>query len=182
MFFAHFYPDVWIQSKLIEMTTTNTLERQGCMVSTKHVNTLVSTYKLERWQANSQKIGKPDSLSTWFGLEQLQNFLDQANAHGADGIKMFFGVYPSDHPNELMAGRQTVVLVATRKNEGHPGARNKALFITKDQTKELLAFNLGEICPPYCGGTPPDYDRDLSMELDPIGLSVTEKDGNLEIL
>lgn len=164
------------------MTTTTTATRQGSLVSTDHVNELVSTYKLERWGSNSEKLGKPDSLSTWFGLTQLQEFLNQASEHGADGIKMFFGVYPSNYPNDLMAGRQTVVLVATRKSEQHPGARNKSLFINRDGKKQLIAFNVGELCPPYCGGTPPDYDNDLSMELDPIGLSIIDKDQDLTII
>jgi hypothetical protein len=164
------------------MITNCTLERLGSLVSTEHVNALVSTYKLERWQANSQKLGKPDSLSTWFGIEQLQVFLQQASEHGADGVKMFFGVYPPDYPNELLAGRQTIVLVATRKNENHPGARNKALFINKEGEKQLFAFNKGEACPPFCGGTPPDFDIDLGMELDPIGIALMDKEGGLEIM
>lgn len=156
--------------------------KKGSLVSTEHVNTLVKNYKIQRWKNNSAKIGKPDSLSTWFGIDELQSFLQEARLNKADGIKMFFGVYPADYPDELIAGRQTIVLVATRKNENHPGARNKALVISRDDKKQLLAFNKGEMCPPYCGGIPPDYDNDLSMELDPIGLSIIEENGNLEII
>lgn len=174
--------EVWCSTKLLFMTTVCTNERQGRLVSTEHVNALVSTYKIERWQANSQKLGKPDSLSTWFGMEQLQDFLQHAKEHGADGVKMFFGVYPSDYHDSVMAGRQSIVLVATRKNENHPGARNKSLFINHEGKKQLLAFNVGEICPPYCGGTPPDYDHDLTMELDPIGVTLLDKTGGLQII
>jgi len=164
------------------MITNDTLKRHGSLVSTEHVNALVSTYKLERWKTNSLKLGKPDSLSTWFGIEQLEHFISLTKQHGADGIKMFFGVYPTDYSQAELAGRQTIVMVATRKTETHPGARNKALFLNQNGKKELLAFNKGENCPPYCGGMPPDFDTDLSIELDPIGFTLSEGNIGLEII
>ncbi len=164
------------------MTTKCIIKSQGSLVSTKHVNDLVSTYKLERWKTNCQKLGKPDSLSTWFGIEQLEHFISLAKQHGADGVKLFFGVYPFDYPQRELVGRQTIVLVATRKSENHPGARNKALFINQNGKKELLAFNKGENCPPYCGGMPPDFDTDLSIELDPIGFTLSDENGGIKIM
>jgi hypothetical protein len=164
------------------MTTTVSLAKKGSIVSTEHVNSLVKNYKLERWLDNSQKIGKPDALSTWYGLDELQEFLEKARQNQADGIKMFYGVYPSDHPNEMMAGRQTVVLVATRKSHADPRSTNKAIMVSQNGKAEILAFNLGDMCPPFCGGTPPDYDGDLSMELENIGLTLRELNGKLNIL
>ncbi|MFW2477766.1 MAG: hypothetical protein ACN4EP_12670 [Sediminibacterium sp.] len=161
---------------------TSAPAKKGQLVPTEHVNDLVSNYKKHRWLDNSNKLGKPDALSTWYGLEELQNFLKEAAENKADGIKMFYGVYPPDYPNELIAGRQTIVLVATRKAENHPGARNKAILVNKSGSKSLLAFNYGESCPPFCGGTPPDYDIDLSLETDNIGQVMIEKNGNLEII
>ncbi len=163
------------------MMTNCTIERHGSLVSNEHVNDLVCNYKLERWKTNSLKLGKPDSLSTWFGIEQLEFFLNLSKEHGADGIKMFFGVYPSDYPNVELAGRQTIVMVATRKAENHPGARNKALFINQNGRKQLLAFNKGESCPPFCGGIPPEFDTDPGIELDPIGFTLFDGNDGIEI-
>ena len=163
-------------------TTTSAPAKKGQFASSEHVNELVGNYKKHRWLDNSNKLGKPDALSTWFGLEELQNFLKEAAENMADGIKMFYGVYPPDYHDELIAGRQTIVLVATRKAENHPGARNKAIMVNKKGVKTLLAFNFGETCPPFCGGTPPDYNDGLSMELDNIGQVMIEKNGNLEII
>jgi hypothetical protein len=55
------------------MTPTTTkkrtqVEHKGQLVNTAHVNSLISTYKNERWIQNSERIGKNDSLSTWYGL------------------------------------------------------------------------------------------------------------------
>lgn len=163
-------------------TTLKPSTKRGQQVTTNHVNALVGNYKSQRWLDNSKKLGKPDALSTWYGLNELQEFLDLARAHHADGIKMFYGVYPSDYPNEMFAGRQTVVLVATKKSVNDPRAANKAIMVSKDGKKEILAFNYGDICPPFCGGIPPDYDKDIAMELSNIGQVFIEKGGNLEII
>ena len=157
-------------------------QKKGQLTNTSHLNNLVSNYKQHRWLSNSQKLGKPDSLSTWYGLDELQEFLELAKTHNADGIKMFYGVYDKDYHVKEMAGRQTIILVATRKNEDTPGNFNKAILVNKDGKKEVLAFNFGEICPPYCGGFPPDGDPHIELEMDNIGQIIIERNGNLEIL
>lgn len=165
------------------MNTTVTLEQKnGQVVDTNHLNNLVGNYKQQRWLDNTQKLGKPDALSTWYGMDELQAFLDLAKQHHADGIKMFYGVYDEQHPNKQIAGRQTVVLVATRKNLDKPGNFNKAIMTTINGKKEILAFNYGEMCPPYCGGTPPDGDPYIEFEMDNIGQIIVEKDGKIDIL
>ncbi len=172
-----------LSPKHYEMTTAvQPQTKRGKQVTTQHVNMLVGNYKSERWLDNSKKLGKPDALSTWYGLNELEEFLALARAHHADGIKMFYGVYPSDFSNELLAGRQTVVLVATKKTANDPRATNKAIMISKDGRKEILAFNYGDICPPFCGGIPPDYNKDFGMELSAIGQQLIENSGNLEII
>ncbi len=152
------------------MTTVLTEKRNGQQVGTDHVDSLISQYKKERWQANSAKLGKADALSTWYGMEELSCFLALAKEHAADGIKMYYGVYPSDPglPSALH-GRQTVVLVATKTTRTNQGTINKDLYIDRNGHPEILAFNYGDLCPPFCGtGIPPEYE--------PIGMS-TEKTG-----
>jgi hypothetical protein len=80
------------------MTTTrnDTQKKSGMMVDSHHVDMLIGHYKKERWVQNSQKLGKADSLSTWYGLEELQAFIELAKENQADGIKMYFGVYPEN--------------------------------------------------------------------------------------
>jgi hypothetical protein len=172
-----------LSPKHYEMTSTlNPFKKSGQQVTMNHVNVLVGNYKSQRWLENSKKLGKADALSTWYGLTELQEFLDLAKAHRADGIKMFYGVYPLEYPNEMLAGRQTVVLVATKKTANNPRASNKAIMVSKDGKKEILAFNYGEICPPFCGGIPPAYEKNIAMELSNIGQLFINKGDNLEII
>lgn len=125
--------------------------RAGKLVNTEHVNTVISNYKKERWVQNSKHIGKEDSLSVWYSVEELEEFLQLVKDHGGDGIKMYFGAYGKENaPKELYAERQTVVLVATKVKETANGEMNKDLYISGEKENTLLAYNMGRLCPPIC--------------------------------
>ena len=124
----------------------------GKPVGTDHVNTVVRNYKKERWVHNSQRLGKEDSLSVWYSIEELEEFIGIAKNHGADGIKLYFGAYDENYKDEpLYAGRQTVVLVATKHKITEAGESNKDLYVQTDKGTTILSWNVGTVCPPFCG-------------------------------
>jgi hypothetical protein len=125
----------------------------GKLVDTNHVDTVIKNYKQERWVHNSRRIGKEDSLSVWYSIEELEEFLALAKTHGGDGIKIYFGAYGSEQeaPKKLYAHRQTVVLVATKAKEDTTGATNKDIYISTEKGNSILAYNVGSVCPPFCG-------------------------------
>ena len=158
------------------------LSKRGKLVNTQHVDQLVSHYKKERWVQNSRSIGKVDSLSTWYGMDELQSFLDLAKENQADGIKMYYGVYPADYAEPELCGRQTVVLVATKQKETSNGIVNKEIYRSRNGKPEILAFNFGTICPPFCStGLPPDGDGAFGFDMSSVGISIIEKDGKIII-
>ena len=125
--------------------------KAGKLVNTEHVNRVIRNYKQERWIHNSRRIGKEDSLSVWYSLEELENFLAMAKNHGSDGIKLYFGAYDQEHaPQPLYANRQTVVLVATKEKETENGTVNKDIYINTENGSSILAYNVGKLCPPFC--------------------------------
>ena len=120
-------------------------------MNTEHVNNIISNYKKERWAQNSRHIGKEDSLSVWYSVEELEEFLEKVKEHGGDGIKMYFGAYDKEHaPKPLYADRQTIVLVATKTKESAEGQVNKDLYISEKEHTTILAYNAGTMCPPFC--------------------------------
>jgi len=137
----------------------------GKPVGTNHVNTVVRNYKKERWVHNSQRLGKEDSLSVWYSIEELEEFIGIAKNHGADGIKLYFGAYDENYKDEpLFAGRQTVVLVATKHKITEAGESNKDLYVQTDKgTTTIMAWNAGAVCPPFCG--PKDGFGDLGITI-----------------
>jgi hypothetical protein len=55
----------------------------GKYVDSRHVDNLVRNYKQEKWVHNSKRLGKEDSLSVWYSVEELEQFIDKIKQHGA---------------------------------------------------------------------------------------------------
>jgi hypothetical protein len=125
--------------------------KAGKFVNTEHVNSVITNYKQERWVHNSKRLGKEDSLSVWYSVEELEEFLAKAKDHGSDGIRMYFGAYDQEHaPQPLYAGRQTIVMVATMQKETENGEATKDIYINTEKGTSILAYNAGRLCPPFC--------------------------------
>ncbi|MEO6960443.1 MAG: hypothetical protein ABIY90_00650 [Puia sp.] len=125
----------------------------GKYVNTEFVDTVLREYKKERWVHNSERIGKEDSLSAWYSVEDVEGFLANIKQHGADGVKFYFMAYPADFPEKPeYAGRQSLVMVATKSKTTKMGTTvNKDVYITKNGNNTILGFNMANICPPACG-------------------------------
>ncbi len=124
----------------------------GKYVNNAHVDTLIRNYKKERWVQNSERIGKEDSLSTWYTTDELEEFLERVKIHGADGIRFYFGAYSADYADKPeYATRQTIVMVATRSKEVNGVLAHKDVYITDaNGAPKILAYNAGAMCPPFC--------------------------------
>ncbi len=146
----------------------------GKYVNNNHVDTVIRTYKQERWVNNSKHIGKEDSMSSWYSVEELEEFLDTVKMNGGDGIRFYFGAYPTDFAlKPEYAGRQTIVLVATRSKEVDNKTVNKDLYTNTEGTPQILAYNLGALCPPICpppgGGGPNGKNKSFD-----IGMAIVD--------
>ena len=125
--------------------------RAGKFVDSDHVDTVVRNYKQHRWAQNSERLGKADSLSVWFSVEDIEAFLEKAKEHGGDGVRFYFGAYDEQFEEQpLYAGRQTIVMVATKNKETLKGSVDKNIYINTEKGSSILAFNVGRICPPMC--------------------------------
>lgn len=128
--------------------------RVGRYVDTQHVSTGIRNYKQERWAANSERIGKEDSMSVWYSIEELEEFLATAKENGANGVRMYFAVYSNDYKAvPEYAGRQTMVMVASKAKRTAEGILNKDVYVNTEEGTNILAYNSGAICPPFnCPG------------------------------
>lgn len=133
------------------LTVKAKTRKTGRLVNTAHVDNIIRNYKKERWVHNSNHIGKEDSLSVWFSVEELEDFLAKAKMHGADGMRFYFGAYSNDFKdNPLYAGRQTLVMVATQARETNHGTVDKDIYVNAENETSILAYNFGKLCPPSC--------------------------------
>jgi hypothetical protein len=154
-------------------TVTKKSLKVGKYVDTAHVDQVVRNYKKERWLQNSLRIGKEDSLSAWYSVEELEEFIQKIKQYDADGIKLYFGAYPEDYTERPeYASRQTVVLVATKSKETEEGLKHKDVYITdKNGASTIMGYNMGSICPPFCGGF---MSKSKSKHAD-VGLTIVDK-------
>lgn len=145
----------------------------GKYVSTNHVDSVIKNYKQERWVHNSERIGKEDSLSVWYSREELEEFLTRSKENGADGIRFYFAAYPADY-SEIpeYAGRQTMVMVATRSRRDESGVSNKDIYIQDGKATRILAYNTAYLCPPFCGKPKPGGGAD---DWGNIGITIVDR-------
>jgi hypothetical protein len=166
-------------------TITKTSVKKGQFVDSKHVDSLLSNYKKERWVHNTKRLGKEDSLSVTFGIKEMGEFMRVARENGADGIRVYFGVYPEGFEKvPEYAGRQTVVLVAVRETMDADGRLiAKPLYYQTENGLEILAFNMSNICPPYSDPSSPDDGYGYVIQDRGLGLTFhNNEDGNMMVL
>lgn len=134
------------------MTIEKKVVKAGKFVNTTHVDTVIKNYKQERWVHNSRRLGKEDSLSVWFSVADIEEFLEKAKMHGGDGVRFYFGAYDKEFAERpVYAGRQTLVMVATKERESLSGeVNNKDIYFNDDNGTSILAYNFGSVCPPFC--------------------------------
>jgi DhnA family fructose-bisphosphate aldolase class Ia len=141
-------------------------KKAGQLISTQAAEELIRNYKKERWEANTQRIGKSDSLSVWYSVEELEDFITKIKEAGGDGVKMHYGVYSADfNKKPEYAGRQTVVMLGTKTKEVNGQSVNKNIYLQTESGSSLLAYNMGTLCPPFCGGS----------DGESIGINITDK-------
>jgi len=165
------------------MLLTKTVKKSGKIVTSKHVDSLLSNYKRERWVQNSKSIGKEDSLSVWYSIDELQAFVETAKQNGADGIKMYFGVYKADTAAETrFEDRQTIVLVASKTKELENGLTiDKNIYVNKETGVDVLAYNAGRICPPACSGGG-STDSSTGFDWDNPGILIDKKEEGMIVI
>lgn len=145
---------------------TKLAKKVGQFISTQAAEELIHNYKKERWAYSTERLGKSDSLSVWYSIEELEELIERVKTAGGDGIKMHFGVYSADFQKKPeYAGRQTVVLLGTKTKEVNGQLTNKNIYLQTDKGTSLLAYNLGNMCPPFCGGS----------DGESIGISITDR-------
>lgn len=144
----------------------------GKFVDTHHVDTVIRNYKQERWVQNSEKIGKEDSLSGWWSIEEMEKFIETAKMYGADGLKFYFGAYDENYQERPeYAGRQTLVMVGTKQKQTTFGVKNKDIYVNTDNGSQILAYNAMALCPPFCG-------QGEDIDSNEIGITIVDKGEN----
>ncbi len=140
---------------------------------TAEADTLIREYKQKRWVTNSERIGKPDSLSAWYSIEEIENFIALAKSHGGDGVKFYYGTFPEDYSlNPEYASRQTLVMVGTKSKLNEKGTISKKdIYSSKNGRLQILSGTNPTMCPPFC--SPPSEGG-----MGDLGITIIDKGEN----
>jgi len=124
---------------------------------------LIGTYKAEEgWPPDKTR-------AVWFSLDSIIDIQALIDEYGGDGIRIYFGKYPSDvdipgTPDPAYKGKVTLVFIPTAA--GKDGAHNDIFPPVVDGTSAAAriaapadgggsGYNHGGLCPPNCGTTSP---------------------------
>lgn len=137
----------------------------GQMVDQDHLEIARTIYRETRWEFHSSRLGRNDSLSAWFNLSIVKEFIEKAKSIKANAVKIYFGVYPDNFVQRPeFSGLQTLLLVAANERNGMSA---DLYYIDEKGKKTTMSLNMAGICPPYCGsttkveGTP--YDKEVRI-------------------
>jgi len=123
---------------------------EGFFITKNEMDTLTTAYKQQRWAANSDRLGKSDSMSVWLTVDELETFLERVKNNGGNGVRLHFAVHNEDSTVAEQVGLQTVVMVASRSKDGSL-QNSRELYAENNGKPELIAYLPYPICPPACG-------------------------------
>lgn len=144
----------------------------GKFLLTHEVENLISNYKQQRWAANSEKIGRADSLNISWTIAELEHFLAVAKENQADSIKFCFGVYDGTAEK---AGQQTIAMVATQELETPNGIAHKNIYKETPYGKNIVAYNKGRVWPPL-------NENEIGYDPYELGITIVETSDNRMVI
>jgi hypothetical protein len=127
----------------------------GSRISEPVAQQLIGTYRTEEgWPPDKTR-------AVWLSLASIIDIQALIEENDGDGIRIYFGKYPSDTdiagtPDPAYKGKVTLVLIPTIT--GTTGSHDDIFPPTVSQTVPQnggQAYNHGSLCPPNCGQTPP---------------------------
>ena len=139
----------------------------GSRTSAAVAQQLIGTYKNEEgWPPDKTR-------AVWFSLDSIVDIQSLIIEHGGDGIRIYFGKYPTDvdiagTPDPAYKGKVTLVFIptVTTADGGHqdifpPVATDTTMASGQPAQNTTLgdpnspAYDHGSLCPPNCPPTTP---------------------------
>jgi ribosomal protein L31 len=132
-----------------------TLKPVGGYITPDEAQQMIDLHSKERREMVKNQRGIEDTQSCWYTIAELMNYLQTIQENGADGVRIYFGVYPDSHPT--YPGQQTIVFGPTSSGEVESDAEATATSETTTSTGERsrgsglgrgLMYNHSQMSPP----------------------------------
>lgn len=136
-------------------------------IDTALVNERVTNFINNKHPLLSTAIGKPESKSAWYSIDQFEELVRELHYQNADGLRIYFGAYGETdllYPNQL-----TIIFVPTCLDE--ISGKHKDIIIDNDDnfcdrsnasqksttTGTRKGLDSIGLCPPSCEPQDPSY-------------------------
>lgn len=127
-------------------------------ITSKEAKELNQNFVKTRSKVIKKAIGKSDNLSTWFSIDELKQFIADVEQEGKDqgitvnGIRVYFGSYPTDDKEKKKENMSTVFMVPTKPYAGSMQKDGGDGDDGGNDIENLGGLNLGQ------QGWPPDAE------------------------
>lgn len=137
------------------MKTTMNQPKQ--LITKEFAKQLNEGYIKERANLKAKVNDEEDANAVWFSLEELENYINYIKVEGESkgievtGVRFYLGVYPEDIQEKEKAGKTTIFLTPTKKNN----VGGAMLLATTDENvdaTEIEPMNYGTM------GNPPKLE------------------------
>lgn len=128
----------------------------------------IDKYINEKHGILSEEIDKEDTKSIWYSRDHFATLLEEIDAAGGDGIRIFFGAYEDGHE---FAGQLCLLFNSTREIIVNGSIVHANVYLENEldysartaQSRDFIIhpidglkpkdrdFNFGQPCPPRCG-------------------------------
>ncbi|MBL7731951.1 MAG: hypothetical protein JNM88_12290 [Chitinophagaceae bacterium] len=148
--------------------TRNTKPLPDVFIPKEEVNLRVKKFMDLKHPLLTSAMGKEETKSAWYSLEQFEQVMREMYYQNADGLRIYFGAYPESDP--VYGGQLTIIFVPTRLDT--TSGKHKDVIIDDDinyddrknqtdaQDSEAAFFkglDTFGLCPPSC------IDQDCSF-------------------
>jgi hypothetical protein len=141
--------------------TNNVKPLPSIFVYKEVVNERVHNFRNNKLPLLSDAIGKPDTQSGWYSLQQFEELMREMYYLHADGVRFYFGAHSSNDP--LYPDQLTFVLVPTywdASTECHKDivveempdfeTRNAIETSAAKHSEDVKNYDTISLCPPRC--------------------------------
>lgn len=134
-----------------------TINEPKQLITSEFAKQLNQEYIKERANLKAKINGEEDANAVWYSLEELENYINYIKEEGESkgievtGIRFYFGVYPKNTEEKGKAGKTTIFLTPTKKNDVDGVMRMVVMEENADAT-EIEPMNYGTM------GNPPKLE------------------------
>ncbi len=128
------------------------------VIPVKEAKLLDRTYTDTRYNLISEKLGFKDNRSSWWSIEDLEDYIAYAKSQASekgyqvDGLRVYMGAYPKSYSRPEVAGFTTLFIVPTGTPSTQESSLNLFANFQESTDLDVPPLNMGHSRTPPSAG------------------------------